>query len=257
MQFFSGEFGTDDIGNKVKCQFPFVYQGAVFHGCARNSSGGLWCSTKTKDYNHVTGHSATCLSKKCVISDPECATGVGNNKNSTNLIGTTLGNKIASAIRKNDMAAFKESMEGYFDDNPLVQLGSCSDTKYSVAHWAAYNGRLEMLKLVTSQLLDKNPRTFDSGIFRGRIPLHFSAQNGHLETVKHQMKCLANKNPGDDNGSTPLHFAARFGRINVVKDMVAKLSKNEIEAKDNKGKTALDHAKRMNRQDIVDILSNL
>ena len=87
--------------------------------------------------------------------------------------------------------------------------------------------------------------------------MHQAAYNGHLKVIEYLWEFTDVVNPTKDNGWTVLHYAAHFGHLNVVKAIAAKLSKQEIEVKNEDGETPLDKAKEKNHQEIVDYLSNI
>ena len=70
-----------------------------------------------------------------------------------------------------------ENIEG--DINPSQSNG------FTVLHYAAANGLLNVVSFYTNKLLDPNPVQLSNDQFRGRTPLHIAAQNGHLPVVQH------------------------------------------------------------------------
>ena len=87
------------------------------------------------------------------------------------------------------------------DKNPVNILG------YTPLHIAAYNGQLEVCKLILENIEDKNP--VSNG---GLAPIHFAAQRGHLEILR-----LFLDNGMDRrliaNGFTPIERAASYGHF--------------------------------------------
>jgi hypothetical protein len=63
-------------------------------------------------------------------------------------------------------------------------------------------------------------------------------------------KGLSNR---DSLGPTPLHYAARYNRLDIVRYLVRSTDCN-LQAKDDQGFTALDLAKKLNYDDIVEFL---
>ena len=93
-------------------------------------------------------------------------------------------------------------------------LGCKGENGWSPLHFAAYNGKLEIIKLLITKFNSDPLMTSD----RGRIALHYAAQEGHLHTVKffvEQIKC--NPSHMDKNKLTPLHLAAGKGHLDIVK----------------------------------------
>ena len=84
----------------------------------------------------------------------------------------------------------------------------------SPLHYAAYFGKLEIIKLLITKF-NSDPLMTDD---KGRIALHHAAQEGHLHIVKffvEQIKC--NPSHMDKNKVTPLQIAAMNGRLDIVK----------------------------------------
>ena len=87
------------------------------------------------------------------------------------------------------------------DKNPVTVHG------FTPLHQAAYNGHLEICKLILESIEDKN--AVANG---GLAPIHFAAQRGHLEILR-----LFLDNGIDRrliaNGSTPIERAASYGHF--------------------------------------------
>ena len=79
-------------------------------------------------------------------------------------------------------------------------------------HFAAYNGHLEVCKLIMDYITDKNPANM-----KGETPFHFAAKNGQLAVCQVMIESLSDKNPGDQVEMTPLHYAAQYGHVELCK----------------------------------------
>ena len=69
------------------------------------------------------------------------------------------------------------------DINPIV-----GDIDWTVLHYAAFFGQLNIVKYYTGQLEDKNPGEKSGGKFDGRTPMHYAAQEGQLKVIEHFVK---------------------------------------------------------------------
>ena len=111
-------------------------------------------------------------------------------------------------------------------------------------------GYLEIVKLITSHLDNKNPP--DTQLW---TPLHSAAYNGHLEIVKFLSEKTNSSNPHASqfwNFYTPLHRAAYGGHLDIVKYFVKNLSVNANEKSQPGffGKTAYEVALQRNMSNI-------
>ena len=82
----------------------------------------------------------------------------------------------------------------------------------TVLHDAAFEGHLEICKLIVSEVDNKNP--LDN---QGRTPLHFAAMHGHSEIYKFIAERVDEKNPVDNQGKTPLHEAIDNGHLHICR----------------------------------------
>ena len=82
----------------------------------------------------------------------------------------------------------------------------------SPLHFAAYNGHLEVCKLIMDNITDKNPTNME-----GETPFHFAAKKGQLAVCQFMLENLSDKNPRDRVGITPLHHSAQYGHVELCK----------------------------------------
>jgi hypothetical protein len=87
----------------------------------------------------------------------------------------------------------------------------------------------------------------------GQTPLHFAAFNDRLEVAKLLLADKADVNAKAKNGSTPLHLAAAKGSKDMVELLVA--NKADVNALDNEGWSPAHSAITWGHQDIADLLS--
>ena len=78
--------------------------------------------------------------------------------------------------------------------------------------WAAYKGRLEVLKVLLEAGAD--PNTADGN---GNCPLHWAATRGFKSTAQLLLDSGADIDKTDKRGQTPLYWAARIGHTDVVR----------------------------------------
>ena len=110
---------------------------------------------------------------------------------------------------------------------------------------AAVNGHLDICRL----LIDKGAQVEAKNI-SGWTPLHFAAFGGYVEIVRLLCDRGADIEARTTGGSRPLQYAAYYGYISVVKELIEKRNA-EINARDDRGWTALTYARSGDRHDIV------
>ena len=118
-------------------------------------------------------------------------------------------------------------------------------------HSAAQRGKLDVVKSITAEISDKNPK--DSHDW---TPLHHAALKGYLEIVEYLCEnFVSNVNIQTDsfwNLRTPLHYASRGGHLEVTKYLIRKGADPKIKSSD--GKTAYDYAIDKNHNDVSNYL---
>jgi len=83
-------------------------------------------------------------------------------------------------------------------------------------HWAAFKGHLDVARLLIESGADVNASDFE-----GLKPLHFAAMEGHVEVVRLLIESGADVNAwGGEDCDTPLHFAAMEGHVEVVRLLI-------------------------------------
>jgi ankyrin repeat protein len=98
-------------------------------------------------------------------------------------------------------------------------------------HVAARKGHLDICKLITKNVQDKNPGNND-----GRTPFHDAAKEGHLDICKLIIENIKDKNPEGVNGDSPLHLAAEggcWGHLNICKLIIANVQDKNPRSNDN------------------------
>ena len=71
-------------------------------------------------------------------------------------------------------------------------------------HIAAYEGHLDICKLISNELEIKNPVSI-----YGNTPLHLAAKNGHVETFKFLANSLGDLTLRNNKDETPLSLAEK------------------------------------------------
>merc|ERR1719270_3140190 len=129
----------------------------------------------------------------------------------TNLVDTDpeKAKKIKSAITNDNLEELVEYLDEINLKNPIIVIWGTDPKIFpiSVLDYAAYKGRLEIFKNISSTLKNLNPKAA-SGQDKGTTPLHRAAQYDQLDIVKYITSCLLNINPAQDDGKTVLHLAA-------------------------------------------------
>ena len=103
-----------------------------------------------------------------------------------------LANTLLRAVDNNNVTLIQDQIQTLEDKNPLV-LKSEFGTKWTLMHYAAYMGNLEVIKVLAQVLPDKNPKIMSKGKENGRIPIHYAAQEGHMSIVALLLKHGADK----------------------------------------------------------------
>jgi len=117
-------------------------------------------------------------------------------------------------------------------------------------HEAARNGNTKKVE----SLLKEQPTLVSSKEEEfGQTPLHIAAFNGRLEVAKLLVANKADVNAKAKNGSMPLHLAAAKGNKELVEFLLA--SKAEINALDNDGWSPMHSAITWEHKDIAELLS--
>ena len=170
------------------------------------------------------------------------------------------------------------------EKNPIDDYGA------GILHLAAVYGSLTAIKLISSQLEDKNPpatklsyytplhfATVQNHVeciehivqncqspspkaYLGRTPLHIAAEQGHLEAVKCLLKYVSDKNPAlDEDGMlwTPLHYACDQGHLEIVKVLISELEASSLTMTTVSGWTPLHFAVDSNQIEIVRYLCSV
>ena len=102
-------------------------------------------------------------------------------------------------------------------------------------HWAASNGRVEVVQALLKAKVDKEVKDIE-----GCSPLHVAVANGHSEVVQALIKAGADVNAKDNFKSTPLHGAAWKGHAEAVQTLIK--AGADVNAKDNFKSTPLHGA---------------
>ena len=115
---------------------------------------------------------------------------------------------------------------------------------------AAFNGHLDICRV----LIDKGAQ-LESKDKYGGTPLHCAADQGHVEIVCLLCDRGADVEARDNADWRPLHDAASNGHISVVKELIEERNA-EINARDDRGRTALRLARDLNKPDMAAYLDS-
>lgn len=169
-------------------------------------------------------------------------------------------------VKKEDVYSLKETLQKHIDDkmrgNLIDAIGkqdiakveqlmeedivNQSDShKYLPLHTAAHQGNIEIVRRLLPQVKDINCRTTF-----GTTPLHNAASAGHIEIVRMLIEHGGDQNARDGHGKLPFHDAAHSGHIEILELLMP----DNIDIKDNRGRTALFHAASNNNTRTVEYL---
>ena len=91
----------------------------------------------------------------------------------------------------------------------LEVYDSKCESQWAPLHLAAYQGQLEISKLIMERTKDNNPARIEDQ----NTALHMAAIRGHTEVCRYIIDMLDDKNPADKDGETPLSRAVLNGHL--------------------------------------------
>eukprot|EP00736_Rhodelphis_marinus_P013991 Rmarinus@m.18050 len=151
----------------------------------------------------------------------------------------------------------------YFLENrggaDILNRPNCNDD--SVLHKAALGGHVHVLKYFLEEFgaahLVSQRNSYCSTV------LHLASRGGHVDVIRFLVDEWGAADiieATDSNGGTVLHVASYFGRVNVVRYLLEERGGADlglVEATNYFGETALDLAKRKNKENVVDLFSQM
>jgi len=120
---------------------------------------------------------------------------------------------------------------------------------YTAAYFAAFNGNVDVLKLLFEYGAD-----FDLCSKANVVPLHRAVNKKHDLVVRFLLQCNINVNKKDDNGRTALHTAAFTNQPEIVEEL---LKHGATCMPDTAGRTPLDLAALRKNREVIAILEAL
>ena len=121
-------------------------------------------------------------------------------------------------------------------DNTENDLNQGDDHRFSLLHWACWDGHLGIVDL----LLQRGAR-LNATNMGDDTPLHLAASHGHREVVRRLVAARAPLNPANEHGNTPLHYACFWNHAEIAEDLVNQGAL--VNSENRYGQTALDVAK--------------
>ena len=129
---------------------------------------------------------------------------------------------ITSAIYEANTDELVKLLKEVGQKNPLISDNKIPAKPYTVLHFIADRGFLDMFQTVSNTLTDIQPKSKNVWD-KGATPLHYAGQQGHLPIVRFITDCIKDINPIDAAGKTVLQYAVEEGQLNVTKFYVENL----------------------------------
>ena len=130
-------------------------------------------------------------------------------------------------------------------ESPLTRVEVRTAQDESPLMLAALRGHLELCQKLIARDADVNKP--------GWTPLHYAASGGHVAIVRLLLDNYAYIDAAAPNGSTPLMMASKYGTDETVKMLLD--AGADAALKNLQGLTAIDFAKQVQRDDIVQIIA--
>lgn len=157
-------------------------------------------------------------------------------------LGTVQAQDIFAAARANDTIQIAAYIKQGIDINQANPKG------FTPLILAVYNNNKETVKWLISE-----GAKVDAQDMSGNTALMGATFKGYVDMVDLLIKeGRANVNQVNANGASALIFAATFGQADIVNKLLEAGANKEI--KDNRGKTAKDHAVMQENEIIINIL---
>jgi hypothetical protein len=113
---------------------------------------------------------------------------------------------------------------------------------------AVQNGDVKMAELLLSRGARVNGRDKLAG------PLHYAVMTHRMDMLDWLLAKGANVNARDNTGDTPLSLAAKNGEAAMARKLLARGADPAL--KNEEGLTAIDHARRLGRREMIALLEN-
>ncbi len=137
-------------------------------------------------------------------------------------VGVACAGEIHDAARAGDV----EKVKALIKTNPGL-VNAKDDTRWTPLHFAAINGREDVVELFLSKGADVNAKNKSQ-----RTPLHLAACFGHKDVVELFLSKGAEVNAKNKFGETPLDEAAKQGHKVVVEMLLSRGAEFTAEDKD-------------------------
>ncbi len=118
---------------------------------------------------------------------------------------------------------------------------------YSPLILACYSGNIEVVRYLV-----EHSKNLNGGSKYG-TPLMAASVKGYEKIVALLLEKGVDVNASDPNGTTALHYAIIFNFDNVAKQLA--IAKANANLKDNRGKTAIDYAKMLGKNELLTLLT--
>ena len=117
----------------------------------------------------------------------------------------------------------------------LHHTHTTTDRGTTPLHFAALNGNLELVQILTKHNAPVVPNFYDES------PLHWAAQRNHASVVAYLLDNGAQVNQKDESGDTPLHWAAETNAHEVSQLLLERGAQCDVV--NERGQTPLDVAR--------------
>lgn len=140
--------------------------------------------------------------------------------------------KLLEAAETGDLETMESLLDRRLGDK-AADVNARSIESYTPLHFAARDGRLEMLSLLIEKGANVRAQTKEL-----RTPLHIACVKGHIPIIEQLAMAEAEFNVNDKDGNTPAHLLAKYGWEDALERILK--YQPDLTMSNNKKQTALN-----------------